>query len=443
MALGLSVTVDIGDEGMVYALLPPGGAGAAFGEKLVAAAARLGFHGRVGVADDRFTAWAATQMRPRERVRVVPAGGSARFLAPLGLELLGAFMDVEVRKTLELLGVRTLGDFAALPPPSVGRRWARGAVDAQALAKGLDPRPLEAFLPSEPVRESIELEADVVELEPLAFVLRPLFERAIARLAGRARAVARAALRLRGGGERTTELVIAPSQPTTSARILVDLSRAHLAEKKLEHPVRTVALEILADGEAVSEALELFPRDVEAAQPAQVDLAIARLRAGFGAEAVFGAELADRHRPEAAWAKQPFAAAATATGAGAGGSPPSRRRGQNPKTPKTPKKELPRILPVVARGGVAALRLLSPPTVVEAEGSPPDEDPPRPPRTLELGGVRHQVVEASGPTRLEGEWWTDEPLGRDYFEVATDDGGRYWLYRDHADGRFYLHGVFD
>jgi len=47
------------------------------------------------------------------------------------------------------------------------------------------------------------------------------------------------------------------------------------------------------------------------------------------------------------------------------------------------------------------------------------------------------------PISLEGEWWTENPFARDYFEVATSDGGRYWLYRDHADGRFYLHGVFD
>jgi len=453
LALGLSVTVDIGDEGAVYALLPPGASGAAFCDKLVGAAARLGFQARAAVADDRFTAWAATQARRDERVQVVPVGGSARYLAPLGLELLGAFIDVDVRKTLGLLGVRTLGDFAALPPPSVGRRWARGAVDAQTLARGLDPRPLQPFMPAEPIRESVELEADVVELEPLAFVMRPLFERAITRLVGRARAVARAALRLRGEG-RTTELTVAPSQPTTSARILVDLSRAHLAERRLEHPVKTLEIEVLADGEAVSEALELFPRSVEAVDPAQVDLAVARLAAAFGSEAVFGAELADRYRPEAAWTKRPFAppqAPAFHKRDSASLRPfhktdsaslrPFHKTDSASLRPRPGRrKEPPRIVPEVARGGDSVLRLVTPPTAVEVEGA---DDPLCPPRAVALGGVRHAVAQASGPTRLEGEWWTDSPLARDYFEVATDDGGRYWLYRDHADGRFYLHGVFD
>jgi protein ImuB len=421
-ALGLSVTVDVEEQGVVYALVGKAPA-AGFGERLVAAAGRLGLHGRAGIADDRFTAWAATQARPRERVRVVPSGGSARFLAPLGLELLGAFIDADVRNTLGLLGVHTLGDFAELPPPSVGRRWARGAVDAQALARGLDPTPLRAFAPREPVREQMELEDDLVELEPLAFVLRPLFERAILRLQGRGRAVARLALRVRGEGK-ATELVINPSVPTTSARTLLDLARAGLAERKLEHPVRAVEVEILGDGDAVPEELELFPHAAETPDIGAADVAVARLRAAFGADAVFGAELRDTHRPEAAWSKTGF---------------PSPSPKPNPKPKRSPKptpKPTPNPRPE-ARGPRPAapllvpVRLLEPPVAVEAEGDPPHT-------------VAHKpVTAASGPMRLQGEWWTDDPLARDYFEVATQDGGHYWLYRDHADGRFYLHGVFD
>ena len=80
-------------------------------------------------------------------------------------------------------------------------------------------------------------------------------------------------------------------------------------------------------------------------------------------------------------------------------------------------------------------------------------DPPTPldvatpseeaPRSFRLDGARHQVTNVSGPTRLEAEWWTDEPLARDYYEVVTEEGGRYWLYRDRRSGGFFLHGVFD
>jgi hypothetical protein len=49
---------------------------------------------------------------------------------------------------------------------------------------------------------------------------------------------------------------------------------------------------------------------------------------------------------------------------------------------------------------------------------------------------------ALGPTRLSGEWG-ESPFERDYFTVGTVDRGLYWLFRDLASGRSYLHGVFD
>ncbi len=94
------------------------------------------------------------------------------------------------------------------------------------------------------------------------------------------------------------------------------------------------------------------------------------------------------------------------------------------------------------RTGNTALRLVEPPASVESEGAL-DADPPRPPIAVAIDGRRRRVASAHGPTRLEGEWWTEAPMARDYFEVETEDGGHYWLYRDRADGRFYLHGVFD
>jgi protein ImuB len=314
-----------------------------------------------------------------------------------------------------------MGDFAALPPPSVGRRWAAGGVDAQALAQGQDRTPLCAFVPVEPIAEEQELEAEVTELEPLAFVLRPLFERARAGLGGRGRAAARTAVRLRGR-DLTTEVVVAPSVPTTSSRTLIDLARAHLAEKRLEHAVTKVVVVVLEEGEAQPQELELWRKEDETPDAAAVDVAVARLRAAFGPDAAYGTELRDEHRPEASYAKVPFALKRGPRASGLrprAADPDPEARGLRPEA-------------------LGPLRLLQPPPKIEAE-----EDPQHAPRAIRVGGAQHRVVQAQGPLRLEGEWWTDEPLGRDYFEVETDDGAHYWLFRDHADGGFYLHGVFD
>jgi protein ImuB len=460
-ALALSVTVEVPEDvsaGHILALVPPGVRGASFGERLLEVATRLGLVGRVGIADDRFSAWAATQAEPRVPVRAVPAGGAAAFLAPLPLELLP--LDPDVRRTLKLLGVHTMGDFAALPPPSVGRRWAQHGVDASTLARGEDRRPLTAFLPVEKIREAVELEHEVAELEPLAFVLRPLCERVATRLAGRGSAAAKVAVTLSGHGgpesrRMETTITIAPARPTPSARTLVDLLRAHLSERQLEHGVDRVAVEVVEEGEAVAIELDLFDR--AAAAPGAVDVAVARLRAAFGADAVSGAALADRHRPEAAWQKVAF-------------TPPdeaAQRRGLRAKAPRGAKRKAsadlppaaPTVLPMLVRTP-GALRLLDPPAPLAT-----DEDVNRRaaedaenrnsdsglsdlcvsavPTRFQLAGSYQHVTSVAGPTRLEAEWWTDEPLARDYYEVATEEGGRYWLYRDRRSGGFYLHGVFD
>jgi protein ImuB len=61
--------------------------------------------------------------------------------------------------------------------------------------------------------------------------------------------------------------------------------------------------------------------------------------------------------------------------------------------------------------------------------------------------TRHRVSKADGPERIHGEWWVSESetkLVRDYYRVETEDGTRYWLFRDGPIGRgggWWLHGV--
>src|SRR5262245_14011287 len=211
-ARGLSMTVDGETEGVVYALVPPRAMG--FGDKLLSLAARMGFVGRVGIADNRFTAWAATQATPHVRVRQVPAGTARSFLAELPLSLLP--LSPEVQRMLGHGGVTTIGDFAALPPPSVRN----GRLGALALARGEDATPLEATPIGGPVRETMSLETPVSDGEALSFVLRPVAERVAARLQGRGLGATRVAVRL------GPHQILVTTAPTQSPRALLDAVRS-------------------------------------------------------------------------------------------------------------------------------------------------------------------------------------------------------------------------
>lgn len=97
-------------------------------------------------------------------------------------------------------------------------------------------------------------------------------------------------------------------------------------------------------------------------------------------------------------------------------------------------------------------RILNPPEPVDVTAMLPDS----PPALFVWRGRRFRVTRGDGPERLHGEWWraggheADIPHSvRDYFQVETTDGGRYWLFRL-GDGerslsgpmRWFLHGAF-
>jgi protein ImuB len=90
-------------------------------------------------------------------------------------------------------------------------------------------------------------------------------------------------------------------------------------------------------------------------------------------------------------------------------------------------------------------RLFAKPEEIEAVAEQPDH----PPRLFIWRNTRHRVVKADGPERIHGEWWVNESemhLIRDYYRVETQDGSRYWLFRDttadkDGNGNWWLHGV--
>jgi nucleotidyltransferase/DNA polymerase involved in DNA repair len=76
----------------------------------------LGLSARCGAGPNRFVAFVATH---RAADAICAAGREAAFVADAPLELLRIDEDVSLR--LRLLGARTIGDLAALPPAYLGR----------------------------------------------------------------------------------------------------------------------------------------------------------------------------------------------------------------------------------------------------------------------------------------------------------------------------------
>jgi protein ImuB len=135
----LSPAVEVEDGCALLLAVPTGRRSADFARALFAAAEAAGYRARIGIAGDRFTARAAARFGEGPST-IVRRGQSAAFLAPLSIELLP--LAPEVKAMLRAAGVRTLGEFAALPPPSVDRPC---EVDYRELARGNGPSLLVPF----------------------------------------------------------------------------------------------------------------------------------------------------------------------------------------------------------------------------------------------------------------------------------------------------------
>src|SRR6266576_4663838 len=117
----------------------------ALAARITAALADLGEQSRAGVADGLFAALLAARDGQN-----VPPGGAARFLAAQPVSVLAGHDPTaqDLVALLSRLGLRTLGDFAALPVRDVASRFGDAGEGAHRLARGLDSRPLAARPPS-------------------------------------------------------------------------------------------------------------------------------------------------------------------------------------------------------------------------------------------------------------------------------------------------------
>jgi protein ImuB len=129
----------------------------------------------IGIADGPFAAEQAAR-----RGCIVPAGGSADFLGALPITTLD---QPELVNLLKRLGIRTLGDFAALPAADVVVRFGPVGGWAHRQAGGLDSRPIAGRSPRPEFEVDIPLEPALDRVDSIAFSARGAIERFVLALA--------------------------------------------------------------------------------------------------------------------------------------------------------------------------------------------------------------------------------------------------------------------
>ena len=373
---------------------------------LVARAARVGLAARAGIGASMTVARLAAA-RATDGTLVVPARTECGFIAPLPLTCLVPPADLAA--TLERWGVRRLGDLARLPIAEVAARLGPAGAMLVRAARGEDERPLAPASLAGLVEEMISLEYPLDSLEPLLFVLRGMLERALARLGLEGIGCARLGLTLGLDDRCRDERTLVLAAPTRDVRTILTCLRVDLEAQPPRAAIERVALTALPERVRAAQ-LGLFQPPGPA--PERLATTLARLAALCGTERVGMPAVVNSHRPGVA-AVAPF----VLSGASGPSGPPGR--------------------PALQGGCRLVVRALRPPRPVEVFC---DRDRPDFLRGEGLGG---RVVAVAGPWRLVGEWWSEAPLARDYYDLELSDGGLYRCYREQAAGQWFVDGVYD
>jgi protein ImuB len=415
------------------------------GRMLIAAGDRVSLPLRVGIASTKLAARVASELP--DSPTVIPEGEEAAALAPLPLTRLSH--EGEIVDTLHRWGIHSIGSFARLSSNEIASRLGSLGQKLHEQARGLDRNPLIPHHPPPTFEEGMELEWALVALEPFLFVGRAALERLCHRLEERGVACARLLFSLHlepyGHHERAIQL----PAPTRDIKTLLTLIRLDLEATPPGAPV--IGFTFVAHPDRPRRAqLSLFgPTDFS---PDKLATTLARLFALLGPGKVGSPRPVNGHRPER------FSLVDYAP----------------PPPPKIRQK------PAAGRG-LLAIRVLRPPVPLEVlvDGHPdalpkslPDSFPdgfasglpneiretassqcshaqPRKVQVLSSETTAKQlrlqgsVKVASGPWNLEEDWWTEDPIERDYWDVELTDGGLYRIYRERTSGDWFADGIYD
>jgi protein ImuB len=382
-------------------------------------------------------------------------------------------LSPEMQETLNLWGIRTFGDLAKLPETGLAERLGLDAVKLQKLAQGAVDRPLVIQKPEITYEDRVDLDHPIELLEPLMFVLGRSLNELCVKLQthGMATNEVHLILDLEGHTQHTRTLQL--PFPMYRSMSLLKLLQMDLEAHPPQAPVVAVSLFFKA----------VPPRKIQgglfvplAPEPDKLELTLARIRMLVGEGNVGVPELLNTHRPDA-YCIVPFTnhqpqfskrklkkqkrptlsdRPINLTPGIFGKSEVSESTNEIPEIPTNPQKELPfefnpssqlidfRPQPNATQGQAAnpqssitlAFRYCRPPLEarVEIVGN-------RPVR-LSASGIRGKIIEAAGPWRSSGDWWTSDPWDRDEWDVCLSGGALYRIYRDPLD-RWFVEGSYD
>jgi DNA polymerase-4 len=253
--------------------------------------AQTGLPASVGLATCKLIAKLASRAAKPDGLRLVAAGGEQAFLHPLPVRALWGVGEATYAR-LEELGVRTVGELAAVPRATLQRRLgeAMGAHLGD-LAQARDDRPVVAGGPAKSISVEETYPADLSGRPSLEGELLRLADRLASRLRRAGVAARTVVLKVRFGDFRTVNRSCTCPAPLDTAHELYRAALALLDRAAVGgRSVRLLGL----GAEGLSEAGSPRQLGLESPPWGRLEAAVDRVRDRFGSAAITPARLGGR-----------------------------------------------------------------------------------------------------------------------------------------------------
>jgi nucleotidyltransferase/DNA polymerase involved in DNA repair len=250
-----------------------------FADGLIASLHRQsGLMASVGIADGKFAARVAAQTTRPGLAKVVPSGQEAAFLSPIDVSLLPCSRDT--LRHLELFGLRTMGDVAALPLGAVQAQFGAEGRRIWELAQGIDREPLRPLKREESVREHLAFYAPLISREALVTAGRQLLARLLGQPAMRGRAARRMTLRALLSDGRSWERAVVFREASADREQMLCVLKSAIEGAPLTAPIEELAIELSGFAQEMGKQQGFFSSNGR--QRRQVAESIRQLKARYG-----------------------------------------------------------------------------------------------------------------------------------------------------------------
>jgi len=377
--------------------------------------ARAGYSMRAAIADTAGAAWALARFGD---LQIAGEGAQRSAIASLPVEALRLPPDLSDR--LRRLGLKAVGQLYDMPRSPLTARFTKLLLSRLGQALGTEAEPLVPIIPAPRYYAERKLAEPICTVEAVKSILAPLAHDLAQDLARDSAGARRFELALFRVDNEVMRMSIGASAPARDAKHIARLFENRLDDLKDDYDsgfgfelLRLSAFDVRPLGVRQRAAFDL-QSDREAQEEALAELKD-RLSNRLGAMNVRRVSFRNSHLPERAAHFIPVVNAASQSDIG-------------PVDHARPVKLLPR------------------PEEIEALAEVPDGPPIR----FKWRRVSYVVARANGPERIADEWQGKETAGptRDYYRVETQEGRRYWLFREGLYGdetnnpRWFLHGFF-